>query len=135
MVAKGMPKQARGRFDDAACTQWYIAYKVESATAPDASTDVNTARRRLYDAQVIKTNLETERARRETIPADIHLADMLAVQQIFNTALDGLDGTLADDLADLNDPAAIADRLTAATHAARESVADNIVAYAATVEG
>jgi hypothetical protein len=60
---------------------------------------------------------------------------MRAVQQIFDTALDDLDSTLADDIAGMNDATAVADRLRLATNATRQAVADNIVAYAATVEG
>jgi hypothetical protein len=57
------------------------------------------------------------------------------VQKIFSDALDGLDNTLADDIAGMNDATAVADRLRLATNATRQTVADNIVAYAGTVGG
>jgi hypothetical protein len=127
-----MPKHGYGKYDSGVCIHWYIDLKQRN---PQGSPDVIEARKRLYDAQTHKTQLETERTRRETIPADIHLADMLAVQKIFSDALDGLDNTLADDIAGMNDATAVADRLRLATNATRQTVADNIVAYAGTVGG
>jgi phage terminase Nu1 subunit (DNA packaging protein) len=128
-----LSRVSRGRYDVAQCLEQYIAYKLQGGQ--NGSPDVIAARKKLYDAQTHKTELENERARSETIPADIHLADMRAVQQIFDTALDDLDSTLADDIAGMNDATAVADRLRLATNATRQAVADNIVAYAATVEG
>ncbi len=75
-----------------------------------------------------------DRIKRETIPADESLRDMLAVQAIFNAALDGVDHKLAGDVAGMDSATAIADRLTLATNAVRELVADNIVTYARTLD-
>ena len=129
-----LSKVARGLYDLNTCVQAYIEFKVSSATL-QASSDVNEARKKLYDAQVIKTELETERTRRETIPADIHVTDLHAFKRITNAALDGIDDGLARDLADLSDPAAISDRMTQATNAVRTAVADDILKYSATLEG
>ena len=129
-----LERVSRGQYDAPASIARYLTFRLESAAASDATADVNEARKRLYDAQVIRTSLETARIQRETIPADDHLADLREVESIFNAALDGIDNGLAEDIAGLSDAAAISDRLTLATHAIRASVADSIVSYAATVE-
>jgi phage terminase Nu1 subunit (DNA packaging protein) len=132
LVAKGMPKLDRGKFDAPACIQWYIAFKVKGHEKP-ASSDVNEARKKLYDAQVIKTELETSRIKREMIPADEHMIDMNQLAVMFSSGLDALGGRLAAQLAGMTDPAVIAEHLTTETNAIRESVADAIAAYGRTV--
>ena len=127
-----LSKVSRNRYDVAQCLQQFIDFKLQGGSS--GSTDVIQARTALYTAQTIKTELETERTRQETIPADEHLADLLAFQRITDTALDSIDAGLVDDLSVLDDPAAINDRLTLATNGIRQDVADALVAYAATVE-
>ena len=132
LVKKGMPKQARGKFDAAECVQWYIRFRLEGVEKP-ASTDVNEARKKLYDAQVVKTELETSRIKRETIPADEHMIDMSQLGVMFSSGLDAIGGRLASQLAGMTDPAEISEHLTTETNAIRESVADAITAYSGTV--
>lgn len=132
LVREGvLSKVSRGQYDSAACLQDYINFKLEGGQS--GTRDVTEARTRLYEAQTHKTELETERTRRETIPADEHLADMLAFQRIANKALSTLDQTLPGDIAGLADPAAIAAQVRQATHRIREGVADSIEAYAGTL--
>ncbi len=121
----------RGRYDVGQCVHEYIDFKKQGGQS--GSSDVIESRKRLYDAQTHKTELETERTRRETIPADEHLADMGELQKIFGAALDELDKSLACDVAGLSDAAAVAERLTLATNAVREIVADNILEYSRTL--
>ena len=132
LVALGMPKIARGKFDAPACVQWYIDFKVKGNDKPE-STDVNEARKKLYDAQVVKTELETSRIKRETIPADEHMIDMSQLGVMFSSGLDAIGGRLASQLAGMTDPAEISEHLTTETNAIRESVADAITAYSGTV--
>lgn len=129
-----LSKLSRGKYDLYPCVQAFINFKVESAINSRGSTDVNEARKKLYDIQTVKTELETERTRRETIAASEHVTDMRELQKIFGAALDGLDNSLACDIAELNDAAAVSERLTRATNNVRQGVADAIVEYAATVE-
>ena len=125
-------KVSRGQYDLNTCVQAYIEFKVAGA-ALETSPDVNEARKRLYDAQTHKTELEVARIKRETIPADEHLADLYAFKRITDKALDSIDKALARDIARLSDPAAISERLTHASNAVRTTVADGLVAYAATL--
>ena len=120
-------KIARNQYDAPASLQGFIAYKLEGGSS--GTRDVVEARAKLYGAQTVKTELEVDRIKRETIPSDQHLADMRELQQIFDNALDGIDPTLANDLAELGEPAAISDRLTLETNSLRQAVADAIVAY------
>ena len=60
---------------------------------------------------------------------------MHALQSIFGAVLDNIDCTLADDLAALDDAAAVQARLARATSTVRQAVADSIMEYAARVEG
>ena len=126
-----LSKVSRNRYDVAQCLQQFIDFKLQGGQS--GSGDVIEARTALYLAQVHKCELETERTRRETIPADEHLADMHALQGIFDTSLDGLDNSLACDIAELTDAAAVSERLTLATNNIRQGVADQITAYAETV--
>ena len=128
-----LSKVSRDQYNARQCIQEYINFKMQGGQS--GSRDVTEARTALYHAQVHKTELESARIKRETVPADLHLADMLKVQQIFNDSLDDIDPTLPVDLAALSDAATIQARLALATNAIRESVANNIEAFAATVEG
>jgi len=82
-----------------------------------------------------KVELENERTRHDLIPASEHITDMREIEKIFNAALDGIDGELAQDLAGMTDAAVIADRINLESTGIRERVADSIEAYAATVDG
>ena len=130
LTVQGMPKVARGRYDLAACTQWYIAFKLNGA---QESSDVNEARKKLYDAQVIKTELETERMRRELIPADEVLRDMNAFQQIVVDTLDGWPERTAQQLVDIIDATAVEEALLVETNAVRDQVAAGLDSYVAEV--
>jgi phage terminase Nu1 subunit (DNA packaging protein) len=132
LVAKGMPKLDRGKFDAPACIQWYVVFKVKGHEKPE-STDVNMARKRLYDAQVVKTNLDIANTKRQSIPSDEHMIDMNQLAVMFSSGLDALGGRLAAQLAGMTDPAVIAEHLTLETNAIRESVAGAIAMYASTV--
>ena len=131
LVEKGLPKEGRGKFEDSVCIRWYVDFKSDST--PAASTDVNEARKKLYDAQVVKTELETSRIKRETIPADEHMIDMNQLGVMFSSGLDAIGGRLAAQLAGMDDPAVIAEHLTTETNAIRETVADAITTYSGTV--
>ena len=133
LVEKGMPKEDRGKFNAPDCIQWYINFRIEGARGPEGSSDVNEARKKLYDAQVIKTELETSRIKRETIPADEHMIDMNQLAVMFSSGLDAIGGRLAAQLAGMTDPAVISEHLTMETNVIRESVADAITAYSSTV--
>ena len=127
-----LSKVSRNRYDVAQCLQQFIDFKLQGGSS--GSTDVIQARTALYNAQTHKCELEVERTRQETIPADEHVTDLLAFQRITDKALEGFDADLVNDLADLNDPAGINDRLTLATNGIRQDVADALVSYAATIE-
>jgi phage terminase Nu1 subunit (DNA packaging protein) len=77
----------RGRYDVAQCVDAYINFKIQGGQS--GPRDVTEARKRLYDAQCHKTELENERIRRETVSAADHLESMLAFQRITDKALEG----------------------------------------------
>jgi phage terminase Nu1 subunit (DNA packaging protein) len=124
-----LSREARNQYDLKRCLQQYINFKLQGGQS--GTHDVVEARKRLYDAQAHKVNLANERTRREVIPAITYLADLHQLQKIVDKALDGIDGTLAADLARLQDAAAIAERIGECTHAVRETIADEITEYAA----
>ena len=131
LVRDGMPKQGRGKYDLAECVRWFLAFKLKTGT--HSTANVNEARKKLYEAQVEKTELETSKIKRETIPADEHMIDMNQLAVLFSSGLDAIGGRLASQLAGMNDPAVISEHLTTETNAIRESVADAITTYASTV--
>ena len=126
-----MVKVSRGRYDAPESLARFIDFKIQGGAS--GTRDVTEARKRLYDAQTHKVELESDRVKREHIPSDQHLADLREIERIFNQALDNLDAGLADDLAELSSPAEINDRLMVQTNSLRLAVADSITEYAATV--
>jgi len=129
-----MPKVARGKFDDAECIGWYVDFKMKSVEAPSASADVNTARKRLYDAQVVKTELDIATTKRMSIPADEHLIDMNQLAVMFVSGLDALVARVASEVPyPVTGPAMLQDQLLKETNAIRADVANAITTYASTV--
>jgi phage terminase Nu1 subunit (DNA packaging protein) len=129
LVRDGMPRERRGKYDLAQCVRWYLGFKLKSG--PHSTANVNEARKKLYEAQVEKTELETSRIKRETIPADEHMIDMNQLAVMFTSGLDALTGRLSSVLP--GDQAANAELILKETNAIRESVADAITMYASTV--
>ena len=127
LVREGMPKIALGKFDGARCCRWYIDFKTRPAKD---STDVLEARQRLYDAQLVKTKLETGRQRDELIPADEVLRDMHQLQAIVDAELEPLPATLAQELARLTDPAAVQNCIMSGANRARTRIADALEDHA-----
>ena len=127
-----LTRVGRGRYDTGQCIHQYIDFKKQNGQS--GSSDVIEARKRLYDIQTHKCELETERARQESIASDEHITDMRALQTIFNAGLESVADGLANDLAELTDAAEISARLSLETNAVRESVADGISLYASKIE-
>jgi hypothetical protein len=127
-----LSKESRGRYDLTKCLAAYVAFKQQGGQS--GTRDVTEARTRLYAAQTHKVELETERARCETIPADMHVTDMRELQKIINVALDNLEKALPGTLAGLKNSTDLADRIRVETCAVRERAADDIEAYAGTLE-
>lgn len=132
LVKEGFPKSERGKFDAAQCVHWYIAFKIKGHEKP-ASSDVNEARKKLYDAQVVKTELETSRIKRETIPADEHMIDMNQLAVMFSSGLDALEGRLPGVLLGVNDSGVMSEVIRTEANEIRNNVADAITAYSSTI--
>jgi phage terminase Nu1 subunit (DNA packaging protein) len=131
LVKEGMPKYARGLYDLGACIQWYIENRVKSA---NKSSDVVDARKRLYEVQTHKNELETARIRAATIEADLYLRDLQQQAAIIERALTQPDPDLADDIADLTDATTINDRLQLTVDRVRTRIADDLDDYNHTCE-
>lgn len=133
LVKEGMPKKDRGKFEASESIQWYITFRIKGATVTHKSTDVNEARKKLYDAQVVKTELETARIKRETIPADEHMIDMNQLAVMFSSGLEALEGRLPGVLLGVDDPAVMSETIRTETTEIRTNVADAITAYTDTI--
>jgi hypothetical protein len=121
-----LDRVGRGQYDAAACVQAFIAFKLEGGQS--GSSDVNDARRRLYEVQTQRAELENSRIRRETIPSDEFQIDMCQLAILFTGGLDALTGRLSSVLP--GDQAVNAELILKETSAVREAVADQIAAYA-----
>lgn len=130
MTKAGMPQAARGKYSVPDCVRWYIDMRLKSGTG---SSNVNEARKKLYDEQIEKTKLETAKLRGSVIDTDDYHVDLNQMGVLFSSGLDAISGRLAAELAGMSDPAEIAERLLHETNEIRSSVANAIVAYTGTI--
>jgi len=132
LVKKGLPKHARGKFFLPAVVQWYVKNRLEQISGD--SDDIKDARRKLYDSQRERCDLETGRLRRELIDGSEVSIAMNEIGVIVSTMLDALGGRLAQDLAGINKPAEIQSRLFSETRAIRSDIADKLDAFAISLD-
>ncbi len=131
MVKEGMPKQARGKYDLKACVQWYLDKRL---TGGSKTADLNDARKKLYESQREKTDLETARIRRQLIPAEEVAHAIHELTSIYAAQLEGVGGRLAGELAGITEEGRILERLTDETRLIRGNVADLVQTFADTYD-
>jgi len=129
LVDEGMPKFSRGRYDAAACVQWYASRLKRRAAGDDS--DLAQERLKLYRSQRIRTDLENSRTRKQLIEAPAVRQALVELQAIFASELVALDyETLALELASMKEAGQVLARLTDEGRAIREAVADKIESLA-----
>ncbi len=125
----GMPAPVRkGAYPLVECVRWrldVIAKKSEGET-----TDVQEARRKLYDTQREKHNLEMSQMRAELLVAEEVDMAIQRLMSIMATQLDALGPRTAARLAMLSDPAKIAKELLGECRNIRRAAADAVTAFA-----
>jgi len=67
LIKEGMPTVGRGKYDLAACVQWYIDYRVRLASP---ATKFDNARLRKMVADAKKREIEVKKLEGDLIPAD-----------------------------------------------------------------
>jgi phage terminase Nu1 subunit (DNA packaging protein) len=126
LARQGMPTYAGDLYDLGACIQWYIENRMMPVSKP---SDMLDARKRLYEAQAHKTELEAARIRAETIEADLYLRDLQLLTAIIDRTLTQPDPDLAEDIADPREVTTISDRLQVTVDRVRNRIADDLDDY------
>lgn len=131
LVKEGFPKAARNKYDIGDCVDWWINRAEQRAE--DRGTSLDEERRKLYQAQRIRTDLDNQRTQGNLIPAeDVQIA-INELAAIYAGQLDAIGGRLAHEVAGMTEPAEILDLLTREARAIRETVAIKLDALADTL--
>jgi phage terminase Nu1 subunit (DNA packaging protein) len=123
---EGMPKIGRGKFDFAACRDWYEGFK--NIGRPDKSSF--DERKRLVIAQAEKTELETAKLRGELIASEEVAQLLYELSVIFLSQHDSLGPRLANHLSGISNPGEIQVEIKKETDAIRDTVAGQLQAIA-----
>lgn len=124
-VSEGMPKNGKV-FDPPECVKWYMLRQGGGGAAPE----LNVARKRLYDAQCERTELENAKMRGELLDYEETKSTLMAIGASLASQLDGLGPRLAHDLVDLTDPAAIQTAIFVECRELRRQIAHELLAIA-----
>ncbi len=133
-VSEGMPQTGRGRYPVAACCRWWLDRELErerERLAARLSNSAPTPRDELAIAQRLKIELETELMRKRLLPAELTARALNGMASLIATQLDSLGPRLAGELADIDDPAVIQDRIFAEARAIRRAIAEAIRSFGA----
>src|SRR4051794_14778177 len=85
LVAAGMPKAKRGRYDLTACLEWYVRFlqraveRRESLTRNSSTDNVRRERARLLEAQAEKVERENAQRRGQLIPIAVFTGQMASM--------------------------------------------------------
>jgi hypothetical protein len=124
LVEKGMPREGR-HFDAAACVQWYLAELKGSGT--EDPEDLAEARKRLYIAQTVKTELENEKLRGQHVDVDEALQVLYGVASVVATQHDAVGPRVAALIIGKTDIKEVQTILFDEHRAIREAIADAII--------
>ena len=128
LVAAGMPRAARGRYDTDACLRWYVRFLQravehrESLTEKSSTDAVRTQRARLLDARASSEEISLAEKRGELVPLAAVEEMMSGMILQSRQQLLQLPSRVAPELEGL-DRIAIKQRLTAAVYAALTALA------------
>ncbi len=104
LVAEGMPRAERGRYDLGACMAWYIRYlqraleRRELPTEDGASGDIRRQRARLLRANADSAEMELAQKRGELIPIEVFRVEMGSMITTLRANLLNLPGRVAPQL-------------------------------------
>ena len=129
----GMPKIAWGKYPLGPCVRWRIEQLMAQASGD--SSEITESRRRLYDTQRAKHELEMQEMRKELLQAEEVATAIRAMFGIVATQLDGLGPRMAARLAGLSDPQKIAKELLIECRNIRRTTADAVADFARDLDG
>lgn len=120
LVTDGMPKVQHGRYDLAACVQWYVETWRKRVNERPA---MSSSERERYDkARADGAELTLAERQRELIPLTEVRQVMTRVVAITVSALEALPARMAPEVAPLTEPAACQAKLSEAIHDARTDI-------------
>jgi len=141
LVSDGMPRVSHGKYDLAACVQWYIATWRKRA-AGEGFKNIEEEKKSLIIAQTEKTKLETEKMRGEVLPMEDFVKVLNQVAVLTATGLDAVAARATPILVsikgvEVTDRAerAIFKKLNDESRAIRESIAAAISSYSNALDG
>lgn len=117
MINEGLlTKNANKKYDLQQCVEAYINDKTHGANA----------RGRLYNAQAEKAEVEAAEKRGLVAPVNGFVETLLSVFAIFGIGLDAIAGRLANELAGVDNPAVIRQRILDEMRGVRSNVVDRL---------
>lgn len=138
----GMPIAIQGKrgqahqYDMGACFRWYGAWQVEKVLAGGAEKGgevivLKTEEARLKRHQADKAEVEAQKAKNEVLLIEDVKDTLNAVAVVYGSQLDALGGRLANELAAIDEPAEIRQKLFAEGRRIREATANALEALVA----
>ena len=139
---QGMPIAIQGKrgagytYDTAAVFRWYGAWQVKKALANGHEkagkvVDLKTEEARLKGFQADKAEIEALKARREVILVEDAKDTLNDIAVVYGSQIDALGGRLANELAAIDEPAEIRQKLFAEGRRIREATANALEALVA----
>jgi phage terminase Nu1 subunit (DNA packaging protein) len=143
---QGMPIAIQGKrgagytYDTAAVFRWYGVWQVKKTLAKGHETAgkiviLKDEEARLKKFQADKAEIEAQKARREVILVEDAKDTLNDVAVVYGSQIDALGGRLANELAAIDEPAEIRQRLFAEGRRIREATADALEALVADTGG
>lgn len=115
-----------GTYPLVGAVQGYIKFLREHGRATGRGVDHS----RLARAQSVKVEMENMRRAGQLMQTELVLELMTSITTQLNSALEGLSGGLANELANVNDPAAIRQRLQDEFRGIRRQLSDRVQEFA-----
>lgn len=131
LVARGMPRQDRGRYDLAACVPWYIQdVKSRGQVDPDEIEEVVLARTKLYDAQRLGKEIDNAIRTKQVAYIEQMDAGAMDLGAEFNAGLEQLPGRAAVECVRAQNETEAREILTRHANEIRERVSERLAAVA-----
>ncbi|MCV3804656.1 terminase small subunit [Pseudomonas aeruginosa] len=137
LIEEGLPTQGGGgrgvavQIDSQAAIEWLILREVRREIGDEGDDEeglssASAEDRLLKRARREKLQLEIDQVRGRLIPNEVFVALITSIAAIYATQLDALPSRCAADLAIIDDPALIRDRLFKETRTVRAATADRL---------
>jgi len=135
LANEGMPRASHGRYDVAACVQWYVATwraRVDDAKAGGG----DTSERKRYDAaRADRAELDLKERKGQLVEVRLVRRLLTDMSEVLTSGLDGLPARLAAELAVRDEPVEVQTRLEEEVHELRTAISAAVRDYTSARRG